>query len=557
MVVFMLAGLVVAVVLVAGAVKARNEMARNVALSAALVALVIGALLSSVVMVGSREVGIVTKNFFGGQLKDGRILATDGEVGVQAQVLMPGLHFGYWPFVYNVNSEPLTEVEAGKIALVEAQDGLPLTDGQLFAAEWPKERHEQMLDAVYFLTDGKGNRGRQISVLTPGLYRLNTALFKIKLVEQTEVSAGEVAVLTTNFGSRPTAKIELEVAPGSGAAHDPELLPMLARPGEMGVQTDPLAPGKYAINTDAVTVTQLWTTPMVAHFAATQSGNYRYDQQTDQPVLQQQSKGSEGGPRIDGLEEREITVRTSDGFTFPVDVRVEYQIEPRHAAKVVAMLKDDEGIQFRNALNSAVRAIFRNNAEKVRALDYVNSRSQQESQSLLMLRDQMARFGITITAVRIGNVGNEQSLGALLKTQTERELAKQELLTFAEQQKTAEQKKELSRAQQESEEEKRLATAAYAVKIAEEESRRKQIEAEAEAKSVTTKAGAQAEAYEKIALQIGKSNAALIELLKIVGERNIQITPRVLITGGAEQGTTSALFGTMLDGMIEKDEAKK
>jgi regulator of protease activity HflC (stomatin/prohibitin superfamily) len=515
-------------------------------------------------MVGSREVGIVTKNFFGGELKNGRILATDGEVGVQAQVLMPGLHFGYWPFIYNVNSEPLTEVESGKIALLEAQDGLPLTDGQLFAPDWPKETHEQMLDAGYFLTEGKGYRGRQISVLTPGLYRLNTALFKIKLVEQTEVSAGEVAVLTSNFGSRPTAKIELAVAPGSGAAHDPELLPMLAKPGEMGVQTEPLAPGKYAINTDAITVTQLWTTPMVAHYAATQSGTYRYDEQRDEPVLQQQQTSKSGSVRADGLEEREITVRTSDGFTFPVDVRIEYQIEPRHAAKVVAMLKDDEGIQFRNALNSAVRAIFRNNAEKVRALDYVNSRSVQESQSLLMLRDQMARFGVTITAVRIGNVGDEQSIGALLKTQTERELAKQELLTFAEQQKTAEQKKELSRAQQESEEEKRLATAAYAVKIAEEESRRKQIEAEAEAKSVTTKAGAQAEAYEKIALQIGKSNAALIELLKIVGERNIQITPRVLITGGANPGTgtgmdgaTSALFGTMLDGMIEKDEAKK
>lgn len=553
MVVFLLAGIVVAVVLVAMATKAKHEAVRNTILSAAMVAIVIGALLSSVVMVGSREVGIVTKNFFGGRLKDGRIIATDGEVGVQAQVLTPGLHFGYWPFIYSVSSEPLTEVEAGKIALIEAQDGLPLTEGRLFAPEWPGDMHEQMLDAAYFLTQGNGYRGRQISVLTPGLYRLNTVLFKVKLVEQTEVSAGEVAVLTTNYGTKPTAKIELEAAPGEGAAHDPELLPMLARPGEMGVQVEPLAPGKYAINTDAVTVTHLWTTPMVAHYAAGQSGTYRYDQQSEQPVLQQQ-KPADG--RVDGLEEREITVRTSDGFTFPVDVRVEYQIEPRHASKVVAMLKDDEGVQFRNALNSAVRAIFRNNGEKVRALDYVNSRSLQESQSLAMLRDQMARFGVTITAVRIGNVGDEQSLGALLKTQTERELAKQELLTFAEQQKTAEQKKQLSRAQQESEEEKRLATAAYAVKIAEEEKQRKQIEAEAEAMAVKTKATAQAEAYEKIAKQIGQSNAALLELLKIVGERNIQITPRVLVTGGGNGGATSALFGTMLDAMVEKEGGK-
>ncbi|MCK6477001.1 MAG: hypothetical protein L6Q35_09250 [Phycisphaerales bacterium] len=559
MFVFFLAGVILAVVLLIAAARASNDLVRKAALSAAGVSIVLGTLLSSVVLVGSREVGIVTKNFFGPQLKEGRILATRGEVGVQSQVLTPGLHFGYWPFICSVKNEPLTEVPAGKIALLETSDGLPLADGQLFAPEWPREQVGQMLDATYFLTDGKGHRGRQITVLTSGLYRLNPALFKIQLVEQTEVNAGEIAVLTTNFGTRPQNPVE-ETVPEDPNRHPPAAA-ILAKPGEMGVQADPLPPGKYPINTEAFTVTHLWTTPMVAHFTAAQSGTYRYDQQRDEPVLQQQQQLTKGGVAAHetAREEREITVRTSDGFTFPVDVRVEYQIEPRNAARVVAILKDDEGVQFRNALNSAVRAIFRNNAEKVKALDYVNSRSQQESQSLHMLKDEMARFGVSVSAVRIGNVGDEESLGALLKTQTERELAKQELLTFAEQQKTAEQKKMLSRAQQESDEEKRLATAAYGVKIAEEEKARKQIEAEAEALAVKTKAIAQAEAYEKIALQIGKSNAALVELLKIIGERNIQITPRVLITGGAggiggTDAASTALFGTMLDAMVAKDE---
>lgn len=555
MIVFLFAGVLLAILLLVAAAKANNEVARKFALSAAAVSVVMGFAFSSVVLVGSREVGIVTKNFFGGQLKEGRILATGGEVGIQAEVLTPGLHFGYWPFIFSVKDEPLTDVPAGQIALLEASDGLALADGQLFAPEWPKDKIQNMLDAKYFLTDGGGHRGRQISVLTPGLYRLNTFLFKIKLVPQTEVGAGEVAVLTTNYGTRPAVSTTPEAAAavsGTGGG----LPPTLAKEGEMGVQGEPLAPGKYAINTEATTVTLLWTTPMVAHYAAGQSGNYRYDAQKDEAVLQQQSS-SKSQSVADSLEERAITVRTSDGFTFPVDVRVEYQIEPRNAARVVAVLKDDEGVQFRNALNSAVRAIFRNNAEKVKALDYVNSRSQQETQSLHMLKDEMNRFGVTISAVRIGNVGDEESLGALLKTQTERELAKQELLTFAEQQKTAEQKKELSRAQQESDEEKRLATAAYSVKIAEEDKKKKQIEAEAEAMAVKTKATAQAEAYEKIALQIGKSNAALIELLKIVGERNIQITPRVLITGGAggANGANSALLGTMLDAMVTREEA--
>jgi len=223
---------------------------------------------------------------------------------------------------------------------------------------------------------------------------------------------------------------------------------------------------------------------------------------------------------------------------------------------VVAKLGDDEGDRFRNALNSAVRAIFRNNAEKVKALDYVNDRSKQEEQSLHMLVQQMARFGVTITAVRIGNVGDQETLGKLLDTQTQREIAKQELLTTIEQQKASVQKKELARSTQESEEEKKLATATYAVKIADEDQKKRLIEAQAEAKAVEIKATAQADAYKLISAQIGKSNAALIEVLKIIGERDIQITPRVLVTGATKDGATTALFGTMLDQMMSKEDEK-
>jgi uncharacterized membrane protein YqiK len=169
----------------------------------------------------------------------------------------------------------------------------------------------------------------------------------------------------------------------------------------------------------------------------------------------------------------------------------------------------------------------------------------------------MARFGVTVTAVRIGNVGDEESLGALLKTQTDREIAKQEQQTFQEQQKAATQKKELTRVTQEAEEEKKLATATYEVKIADESQKKKVIEAKAEAEATKIKATAQAEAYKQIAEQIGKSNAALIELLKIVGEKGIEITPRIMVTGKDEGGMGSALMGTILDRVTSDDDGPK
>lgn len=532
------AGVAVAILIVAGASKLPDKSMRTAGGVLALSVLIMFTIASSIRLIGPDEVGIVVKNIGTARLQGGAYIAVNGEQGIQAEVLEPGWHFWYWPFIYDVREMQLTEVPQGQVGIIDAKDGLPLRTGQVIADEWATGTQQQMYDARFFLTTGRGQKGTQANVLTPGKYRLNTELFKVTIVPQTEVPHGEVAVLKANFGRPPTLRIQGPAAEGAEELR-------LADEGEMGVRAKALPPGKYAINTQAYTVLEIWTTQMIAHFTAESAG------------------ASAGTPRAAGaahdpaMDERAITVRTNDGFTFPVDVRIEYEVKPEDAPVVVAKLggDDEKDARFPNALNSAVRAIFRNNAETVRALDYVQQRSNQEQQSLQMLAEEMARFGVTITAVRIGNVGDEKTLGTLLKTQTDREIAKQEQLTFQEQQKAAEQKKLLSRATQESEEEKRLATAAYAAKIADEDKKKKLIEAAAEAESITIKAKAQADAYALIALQIGKSNAALIEVLKIVGERGIQITPRVMIGGGnGGGGATTALFGTMLDTMVSRDE---
>jgi len=532
---------------------------RGIGAILALAIFIIGLLGSSTAYVGPNEVGIVTKNIMGSSLKDGKIIATDGEMGVQADVLPPGWHFGYWPGVYSVASEELTQIKADEVGLIETSDGIPMPVNQLFAPEFSQAEFQQMLDARHFLTAGKGFKGKQTAVLTPGTYRLNTKLFRVRTVAQTEVLAGEVAVLKSNFGTPPTLRVRMvgaaltEVKDGENVPEDQ--IVRLARAGEMGILAEPLPPGKYALNTDAFTVTELWTTEMPAHYTAEHSANLQISSQN-----QQSEKGQQ--KFVATNDEREITVITSDGFQFPVDVSITYLVPAKNAPMVVARLGDDEGERFRNALNSAVRSVFRNNAEKMKALDYVNQRSQQEHQSMTMMSEEMVKYGIKIASVRIRAVGGQGSaLTNLLKTQQDREIAKQELITTIEQQKAAEQKKALTRTTQEGEEEKRLATAAYSVKIANEEQKRKIVEAEAEAQAIKLKATAQAAAYEEIAKQIGKSNAALIEILKIVGERNIQIAPRVMVTGesrGADSANT-ALIGTMLDRMVSdesKNEAK-
>jgi regulator of protease activity HflC (stomatin/prohibitin superfamily) len=302
--------------------------------------------------------------------------------------------------------------------------------------------------------------------------------------------------------------------------------------GQKGVWKKPLPEGKYRLHTKAYETTPISIRQVKVSYTSEQEHG---EGRGYQPM-------------------RPITVRSSDGFTFPVDVRMTYKINSEDAPKVVATIGDD-ALVLTKLVTPAVRAIFRNNAEQVKALEYVQNRSKQESQSTSMLKEELAKYGVTVLAVRIGDIGDEKSLGTLLKTQTDREIALQEQTTFEEQQRAAEKQKELTKTKQETEEEKRLATASYNVKIADENKKKKIIEAQANAEKITLTAAAKALAYKKISEVIGPDNAALIEIMKLVSESDIRITPEVMVGGSQGSGMTDALMGTILKGMLGKKVA--
>lgn len=70
------------------------------------------------VVIGEREVGIVVKKFTlsGKGLPPGRLIALNGEAGLQADTLAPGWYWGYWPWQYAVKKESIIVVPQGKRA---------------------------------------------------------------------------------------------------------------------------------------------------------------------------------------------------------------------------------------------------------------------------------------------------------------------------------------------------------------------------------------------------------------------------------------------------------
>ncbi len=459
--------------------------------------------LTSIVSIGGDEVGIVERKLLGGDLPEGRVLAVDGENGIQAQVLPPGWHVK-WKWIYNVKQVKWTEIKDGHVGLLTAKDGRSLPPDTIYAPEW-EDPDKMAGDAEYFLTEGNGYKGPQLSVLKPGNYRINTELFDIRQVPIVDVKTGMVAVIKSNVGEKiVTGKQLVEV-------------------GQRGIWDKPWTADQYYANTDAYDITMIDTRQVKVSYTA----------------------DIELGERGGSQPLKPIDVKTLDGFSFPVDVRLIYRIEGENAPKVVAEIGSDEMV-LDKLVTPKVRAIFRNNAEKVKALDYIQLRSVQEKQSASMLKEELAKYGITVLEISIGNVGDEESLGALLKTQTDREIALQEQATFEVQQQAAEIEKDLKKTTQEAEEEIRLATAAYAVKIADEEKKQILIQAEAEAEQIKIVAQAKADAYKLIVEAIGQENAALIEVMKLVAENNIQITPEVMVGGSGKDGMTDALMGTIL-----------
>ena len=107
-------------------------------------------------------------------MPEGQIIARNGEIGVQARTLMPGL---YWrlPIVWSFAKVPVVMIDTDSVGIVESIDGEPLPKGRVLADE---VECNQFQDAEMFLAN-HGKKGPQVGILRPGTYRINSKLFNI------------------------------------------------------------------------------------------------------------------------------------------------------------------------------------------------------------------------------------------------------------------------------------------------------------------------------------------------------------------------------------------
>lgn len=198
----------------------------------------------SFVVVGGNELALLERRWFGRRMTGGRVVALDGEVGIQARVLPPGVH-AVTPFVYAARKSFLVCIGDDEVGLVDAIDGEPVPPGRIFARV--VRGHELFQDGEAFLRLG-GERGPQLELLPPGTYRINPHLFHVEAMRVVDVPIGKIGRVSACDGA-PIASGRLLARSVSGHDNFQDGGAFLAAGGEKGPQIDVLLPGRYRINT--------------------------------------------------------------------------------------------------------------------------------------------------------------------------------------------------------------------------------------------------------------------------------------------------------------------
>lgn len=190
------------------------------------------------------QVGIKTKKMFGAKMPQGQIIARNGEIGIQADTIMPGL---YWfnPMTWKIEKERVIVVGEEEIGVVESVDGEPIPTGRLLG-DAVECNHFQ--DARAFL-DGKGKKGPQVAILRPGTYRINTRAFVIKNKPVTNIDEEMIGVAIAMDGKPlPSGYIIAPRPEDDSHRFFQDGQAFINTSGYRGPQLDTLQPGGYYIN---------------------------------------------------------------------------------------------------------------------------------------------------------------------------------------------------------------------------------------------------------------------------------------------------------------------
>src|SRR5258705_6987114 len=310
----------------------------------------------------------------------------------------------------------------------------------------------------------------------------------------------------------------------------------LVNVGHKGVWVTPLYPGKHPINTRVMHVELVPTTNIVLNWAS-RTEAHSYDEKLNS-----------------------ITVRSRDGFAFNLDVSQIIHVGALDAQKLIYRVGSMQNL-VDHVLQPIVGNYFRNSAQDYTVLDFLSARSQRQVEAASHIRAAIGAYDVQAIDTLIGDINPP---AALMETQTDRKIAEEQRKTYEVQEAAQKQRQQLVRETAVADIQQQVVGAEQGVNIAElqADAHIKQATGDAEAirlramgeaEAIRATGNAKAEAYRAGVEAIGTQGYTVMQLMQIVGERNVRIVPDVSVTGaGGNTGLVDGLLGVML-----KDQARK
>lgn len=559
--------------------------------------------LFGVVLIPEDKVGVVTKKWkiFGSNktLKEGEIFATNGEAGIQADVLKPGVYFWYWPWQFSVSIDPLLVIEKGKIGLVQAEGGKEIPVGRILAR---KVECNNFQDGKAFLMNG-GQKGRQTLFLTAGTYRLNPKLFKVFTYDITKISPNSVGIITILDGEPlDTGTIAGPHIKGHNNFQDPDAF--LSNGGRIGLQEQVVLSGSYNfnpwfVNFEEIPMTEIpiSNTGVVVSYVGPEGQDISGADFIHGNIVEKGNKGvwkstldpgkypintkimrvevvptynivlnwADARTESHNLDDKlcTIKVRSKDGFTFNLDVSQIINISYTNAPLVIARFGSVKNL-VSQVLEPTIGNYFRNSAQDSDVIDFLVTRSERQKQAKMHIKNVLDVYNVTAVDTLIGDIVPPAEL---MKTLTDRKIASEQEKTYTTQKSAQLTRQDLEKQTAISDMQKSLVGADLGVEIskknanaaiesargsgesikikADAEAYQKEVNGKAEASATLAVGTATAEAYKLSVDAMGSNNFAQFKIMEEVGKNKVNIMPQILIMGGKDGNSSpiDALLG--------------
>ncbi|WP_428818098.1 SPFH domain-containing protein (plasmid) [Clostridium butyricum] len=273
--------------------------------------------------------------------------------------------------------------------------------------------HNNFQEPEKFLA-ANGRKGKQMQVLTDGIYFINRLFANVDIVPKSIIDIGYVGVVVSYFGDKG------EDVSGTSYSHGE-----LVEQGKKGIWRESMMPGKYPFNTYAGKIIPVPTTNVILKWISGQSGDHKLD---------------------DNL--KEINLITKDAFEPNLPLTVVFNIDYRKASSVIQRFGDIK-ILIEQSLDPMIAGYFKNIGQTKTLIELVQDRSSIQEQASSEMKEKFKLYDLELQEVLIGTPAassTDKRIDLILAQLRDRQVALEEIKTNEAKQKSAEKQRELNEA---------------------------------------------------------------------------------------------------------------